>query len=140
MIAELKEPRDFPKALTLLQTIDISLYLVAGVVIYYYAGADVKSPALGSVSPLVSKIAYGVALPTVRSSLSFPLNQSVLIIVDYSRWSHKRPHRVQIHLHPCLRRDRPHAQARHDGRGIVDWDCRCAVGCCMDYRDSYSRV
>jgi hypothetical protein len=68
MIAELKEPRDFPKALTLLQTIDISLYLVAGVVIYYYAGDDVKSPALGSVSPLVSKIAYGVALPTVRSS------------------------------------------------------------------------
>ncbi|KAJ0418655.1 transmembrane amino acid transporter protein-domain-containing protein [Aspergillus carlsbadensis] len=65
MIAELKEPRDFPKALTLLQTIDISLYLVAGVVIYYYAGADVKSPALGSVSPLVSKIAYGVALPTI---------------------------------------------------------------------------
>jgi hypothetical protein len=68
MIAELKEPRDFPKALTLLQTIDISLYLVTGVVIYYYAGADVKSPALGSISPLVSKIAYGVALPTVCSS------------------------------------------------------------------------
>ncbi|KAL4914755.1 transmembrane amino acid transporter protein-domain-containing protein [Aspergillus aurantiobrunneus] len=65
VIAELKEPRDFPKALTLLQSIDISLYLVAGVVIYYFAGADVKSPALGSVNPLVSKIAYGVALPTI---------------------------------------------------------------------------
>ncbi|KAL3478878.1 transmembrane amino acid transporter protein-domain-containing protein [Aspergillus californicus] len=65
VIAELKEPRDFPKALTLLQTIDISLYLIAGIVIYYFAGADVKSPALGSISPLVSKIAYGIALPTI---------------------------------------------------------------------------
>ncbi|KAI9370256.1 transmembrane amino acid transporter protein-domain-containing protein [Aspergillus egyptiacus] len=65
MIAELKEPRDFPKALTLLQCIDISLYLVTGVVIYYFAGADVKSPALGSISPTLSKVAYGVALPTI---------------------------------------------------------------------------
>ncbi|KAL4802440.1 transmembrane amino acid transporter protein-domain-containing protein [Aspergillus unguis] len=65
VIAELKEPRDFPKALALLQSLDISLYLVAGVVIYYFAGADVQSPALGSISPLVSKVAYGVALPTI---------------------------------------------------------------------------
>ncbi|KAL4786870.1 transmembrane amino acid transporter protein-domain-containing protein [Aspergillus varians] len=64
-IAEMKEPREFPKALTLLQFIDISLYLTAGVVIYCFAGEDVKSPALGSLSPLLAKIAYGVALPTI---------------------------------------------------------------------------
>ncbi|KAL4939125.1 hypothetical protein BDV06DRAFT_214544 [Aspergillus oleicola] len=39
VIAELKEPRDFPKASTLLQSIDIS--------------------------PIVSKAAYGIALPTI---------------------------------------------------------------------------
>ncbi|KAL4956121.1 transmembrane amino acid transporter protein-domain-containing protein [Aspergillus filifer] len=65
VIAELKEPKDFPKALTLLQSIDISLYLVAGVVIYYYAGSNVASPALGSLSPVLSKVAYGIALPTI---------------------------------------------------------------------------
>lgn len=65
MIAELKDPRDFPKALSLLQCIDISIYLVAAVVIYCYAGADVASPALGSASPLIAKITYGIALPTV---------------------------------------------------------------------------
>ncbi|KAL2827320.1 hypothetical protein BDW59DRAFT_171353 [Aspergillus cavernicola] len=65
VIAELKEARDFPKALTLLQCIDISLYLVTGVVIYYFAGVDVKSPALGSISPLTSKIAYGVIIAGV---------------------------------------------------------------------------
>jgi hypothetical protein len=65
-MAELKDPRDFPKALALLQTIDMTLYIIAGVVIYRYAGADVTSPALGSAGPLISRIAYGVALPTVR--------------------------------------------------------------------------
>ena len=66
MIAELNDSKDFPKALTLLQCIDISIYLVAAVVIYCYAGDSVASPALGSASPLTSKIAYGIALPTVR--------------------------------------------------------------------------
>ncbi|KKK19915.1 hypothetical protein AOCH_002521 [Aspergillus ochraceoroseus] len=65
MIAELKTPRDFPKALTVLQCIDISLYVVAAVVIYWYTGGDAASPALGSAGPLVSRIAYGVALPTI---------------------------------------------------------------------------
>ncbi|KAL4969342.1 neutral amino acid permease [Aspergillus stella-maris] len=65
LAAELKDPRDFPKGLCLLQGIDICLYLVAAVVIYRFGGADVKSPALGSASPVVSKVAYGIALPTI---------------------------------------------------------------------------
>ncbi|KAL5361719.1 transmembrane amino acid transporter protein-domain-containing protein [Aspergillus floccosus] len=65
LAAELKNPRDFPKALLLLQGTDISLYLIAAVVIYRYGGADVASPALGSASPIVSKVAYGIALPTI---------------------------------------------------------------------------
>lgn len=70
-MAELKEPKDFPKALALLQTIDMSLYIVAAVVIYRYTGADVASPALGSAGPSISKIAYGLALPTVSATLLF---------------------------------------------------------------------
>lgn len=67
-MAELKDARDFPKALALLQTIDMTLYIVAAVVIYRYTGADVASPALGSAGPLISRIAYGIALPTVTSA------------------------------------------------------------------------
>lgn len=70
-MAELKDPRDFPKALSLLQTIDMTLYIVAAVVIYWYVGADVVSPALGSAGPLISRIGYGVALPTVSMLFSF---------------------------------------------------------------------
>jgi hypothetical protein len=64
-MAELKDPRDFPKALMLLQSVDVCLYIVAAIVIYIYGGASISSPALGSASPIVSKVAYGIALPTV---------------------------------------------------------------------------
>lgn len=64
-MAELKDPKDYPKSLCLLQGIDLVLYMVASVVIYCYAGQDVTSPALGSASPIVRKVAYGIALPTV---------------------------------------------------------------------------
>lgn len=64
-ISEFRDPSEFPKALFLLQATDISMYLVVAIVIYRYTGQEVTSPALGSASNVVMKIAYGVALPTV---------------------------------------------------------------------------
>lgn len=66
-ISEMKVPTDYPKALFLLQGTDTCLYLIAAVVIYRYGGKDVASPALGSTGKLMSKIAYGIAIPTVSS-------------------------------------------------------------------------
>jgi len=64
-ISEFKNPRDFPKALFLLQICDVSMYIVVAVVVYRYAGDQVKSPALGSAGKVVSKVAYGIAIPTI---------------------------------------------------------------------------
>jgi hypothetical protein len=64
-ISELKDPKDFPKALYLLQATDTSLYLVVAIVVYRYAGDDVTSPALGSAGTIVMKVSYGIALPTI---------------------------------------------------------------------------
>jgi amino acid permease len=64
-ISELRDPKDFPKALAFLQCSDIAMYIIASVVIYYYAGAHVASPALDSASLIVRKVAYGVAMPTI---------------------------------------------------------------------------
>jgi hypothetical protein len=80
-IAELKDPKDFPKALALLQTVDMTLYIIAAVVIYRFAGADVTSPALGSAGPLIARIAYGVALPTVSSA---SIVCSIFLAMTYS--------------------------------------------------------
>ncbi|KAJ6021187.1 hypothetical protein N7540_006691 [Penicillium herquei] len=65
LLAEMRDPRDFPKALYMLQTFEIVFYSVAAVVIYYYAGQDVTSPALGSAGPVMKKVAYGIAIPTI---------------------------------------------------------------------------
>ena len=65
-LAEMKNPaKDWTKALIFLQIWDISLYIIAATVIYVYAGPDVTSPALGSAGPIVRKVAWGVAIPTV---------------------------------------------------------------------------
>lgn len=64
-ISELRKPEDFPKALCLLQGCDVALYTITAVVIYCFAGNKVKSPALDSAGPLMRKVAYGVAIPTI---------------------------------------------------------------------------
>ncbi|XHG05571.1 hypothetical protein AWENTII_008789 [Aspergillus wentii] len=64
-ISEMQDPRDFPKSLAMLQVTDTTMYIITAVVIYRYAGPDVKSPALSSAGPLMKKVAYGLAIPTV---------------------------------------------------------------------------
>ena len=64
-ISELKDPRTYPKAFYLLQSVDTGMYIIVAIVTYRYAGVDVKSPALSSASPLWQKAAYGVAIPTI---------------------------------------------------------------------------
>ncbi|KGO77185.1 Amino acid transporter, transmembrane [Penicillium italicum] len=63
--SELADPNDYPKALIAFQAADTSLYLVAAIVIYRYAGPNVLSPALLSTSELVSKIAFGISIGTI---------------------------------------------------------------------------
>ena len=73
-ISELKKPEEYYKALFVLQGADVTLYVIAAVVIYRYGGPEVASPALGSTARIVQKVAYGIALPTVRwQPLEYPL-------------------------------------------------------------------
>lgn len=61
----MKDPKDFPKSLCMLQGFEIVFYTVASAVIYRYAGQNVTSPALGSAGIIVRKVAYGIAIPTI---------------------------------------------------------------------------
>jgi hypothetical protein len=65
IISEMKNPKDFPKALAMLYITTISMYVFVAVTVYHFASQAVKAPALGSASPLVGKIAYGIAIPTI---------------------------------------------------------------------------
>jgi hypothetical protein len=62
----MQDPAEFPKSLAMLQIVDTVMYIVTAMVIYCYAGPDVSSPALSSAGPLMKKVAYGLAIPTVR--------------------------------------------------------------------------
>ncbi|KAJ5714279.1 uncharacterized protein N7483_011460 [Penicillium malachiteum] len=65
LFSELRDIKDFPKALALLQTCEMVLYTVTAIVIYAYVGQEVTSPALNSAAELFRKLSYGIAIPTV---------------------------------------------------------------------------
>ena len=66
--SEMRNPRDFTKSLFVAQGCVSLVYLVIGVVVYYYCGSYVASPALGSAGVTMKKVCYGLALPGLIAS------------------------------------------------------------------------
>ncbi|KAI0804939.1 transmembrane amino acid transporter protein-domain-containing protein [Xylaria sp. FL0064] len=62
---EMHTPKDFVKSIWVLGIIEIIIYTLTGALIYSFVGQGVKSPALLSAGPLLSKVAFGVALPVI---------------------------------------------------------------------------
>lgn len=58
--------------MAMLQIVDTVMYLVTALVIYRFAGRSVKSPALSSAGPLMKKVCYGLAVPTVSVTVLHP--------------------------------------------------------------------
>lgn len=65
IISEMRKPTDFRKSLRLLVGVQLVLYLLVGGVIYHNLGQYTTSPSLNSLTTTLSKIAYGLALPTI---------------------------------------------------------------------------
>lgn len=63
VISEMREPRKFSRSMLTAQTTCILLYVCISVVVWFYTGQYVASPALGSAGPTIKKIAYGIAIP-----------------------------------------------------------------------------
>ncbi|KND88279.1 N amino acid transport system protein [Tolypocladium ophioglossoides CBS 100239] len=63
IVSEMRDPRMYPRALALCQTVITVVFLVVGIVVYYYCGSYVASPALGSAGTTIKKVSYGIALP-----------------------------------------------------------------------------
>ncbi|KAB8263519.1 transmembrane amino acid transporter protein-domain-containing protein [Aspergillus pseudonomiae] len=60
--AEMRNPSNYTRSLLICQSAVTSIYVSIGIVIYYYCGSYVASPALRSAGILIKKVAYG-ALP-----------------------------------------------------------------------------
>jgi len=61
--SEMRVPEQYTRSLLLCQSVVAVTYIVIGVVVYYYCGSFVASPALGSAGVLLKKVCYGLALP-----------------------------------------------------------------------------
>ncbi|EME84713.1 uncharacterized protein MYCFIDRAFT_41529 [Pseudocercospora fijiensis CIRAD86] len=66
--SEMRNPHHYTRSLLIAQGAITVVYLVIGVVVYYYCGSYVASPALGSAGSLMKKICYGIALPGLTAS------------------------------------------------------------------------
>lgn len=72
IVAEMRDPNHYGRSLVLCQSIVTAFYITIGIVIYYYCGSYVASPALGSAGPTVKIVSYAFALPgLIVSTLLF---------------------------------------------------------------------
>lgn len=63
IVSEMRDPRLYTRSLVICQGGVTVTYIVIGVVVYYFCGSYVASPALGSAGPTMKKASYGLALP-----------------------------------------------------------------------------
>lgn len=65
-ISQMKQPRDFKKALVVVTICELITFALAGSIVYVYVGnAYITAPAFGSLSGNFKKIAFSFALPTI---------------------------------------------------------------------------
>ncbi|KAI8634320.1 transmembrane amino acid transporter protein-domain-containing protein [Xylariaceae sp. FL1651] len=86
---EMHTPKHFVKSIWALGIIEIIIYTLTGALIYSFVGQGVKSPALLSAGPLLSKVAFGIALPVIFISGS--INGTVV-----GRYIHGRVYRDSV--------------------------------------------
>ncbi|KAF9878046.1 transmembrane amino acid transporter [Colletotrichum karsti] len=80
---EMHTPTDYMKSIWASGFIQIGIYTLTGALCYAFIGSTVQSPALLSAGPLISKIAFGVALPVIFISGS--INSTVALRYIHGR-------------------------------------------------------
>lgn len=116
IVSEMREPRMYTRSMLVCQSLVTAVYTTIGIVVYYYCGSYVASPALSSAGPLLKKVSYGFALPglivtlTIVTHVSFlsshPLALKVLTSITTGA--------CQVYFPPCYARlPSPHRKQRH---------------------------
>ncbi|KAJ5682505.1 Amino acid transporter transmembrane [Penicillium macrosclerotiorum] len=62
---EMHTPADYKKSILALGVAEIVIYTLTGALIYAFVGQDVASPALSSLGNVLSRVAFGIALPVI---------------------------------------------------------------------------
>jgi hypothetical protein len=81
----MRDPKKYTRSLIVCQSTVTITYIVIGIVVYYFCGSFVASPALGSAGVTMKKICYGLALPGLLVTVTIVSHVSTLCIQIY--WS-----------------------------------------------------
>ena len=93
--AEMRDPHHYNRALLTAQTGIYVIYITIGVVVYYFCGSYVASPALGSAGVTMKKVNYGIALPG--------LIVSTLLLAHFpAKYSFVRAMRADLRRHSSV--------------------------------------
>lgn len=97
-ISQMKQPRDFKKALYVVTLCELITFALAGSIVYVYVGQNyITAPAFGSLSPVFKKVAFSFALPTVLflGSLYSNVSSQFLFLRIFNKDSkHRNEHTV----------------------------------------------
>lgn len=63
IVSEMRDPKYYTRSLVICQGTVTAVYITIGVVVYYFCGSYVASPALGSAGVTMKKTSYGFAIP-----------------------------------------------------------------------------
>lgn len=95
-ISQMKQPKDFKKALYIVTLAELITFALAGSIVYVYVGNNyVTAPAFGSLSGNYKKIAFSFALPTILflgSLYSNVSSQFLFSKIFNSNSSHRNDH------------------------------------------------
>lgn len=69
IVSEMRDPKQYTRSLIICQTTVTVTYVVIGIVVYYFCGSYVASPALGSAGVTMKKVCYGLALPGLLATV-----------------------------------------------------------------------
>ncbi|GAA5865190.1 hypothetical protein JCM8547_008308 [Rhodosporidiobolus lusitaniae] len=96
--SEMRDPKDFPKAVISCQVFVTAVYTTVGVVVYAFAGQYVASPALGTAGVLIKRISYGLSLPgLVFTAVFFIHLPAKWLFLRILRGSHHISHPTKTH-------------------------------------------
>ncbi|KAI0024962.1 transmembrane amino acid transporter protein-domain-containing protein [Xylariomycetidae sp. FL0641] len=96
-IAEMREPKDFPKALWACTIMEILTFGIVGAVMYAFVGNQyMTSPAFGSLQPIYKKIAFSFMIPTIifLGVLYASVSARFLFFRIFQNSRHKNEHTV----------------------------------------------
>ncbi|GAA5935828.1 hypothetical protein JCM3775_007342 [Rhodotorula graminis] len=96
--SEMRNPRDYPKAVLTGQSFVTLIYFIVAVTVYCTAGIYVASPALGTAGTLIKRIAFGISLPgIIFTAIMYTHLPAKLIFVRVLRGSHHLNHSTPQH-------------------------------------------